>query len=362
MRISLSDPVIPSAKPDGPRFRPGDHALLTDRFGRVARDLRVSVTDRCNLRCTYCMPAEGLDWLPRESTLTDEELIRLIRIAVTRLGIRQVRFTGGEPLLRKSLPAIIRATTALRTDEGRAPGTAITSNGVGLRHRAQELAEAGLDRVNISLDTVDPERYAQLTRRHRFEHVVEAIDAAMAAGLGPVKINAVVMPGVNEEDIIPLAEFCLERGAQLRFIEQMPLGPREQWDRQEMITAEEILARLRSDFQLRPAAEPRGSAPAALWEASHRRRDLRGMIGIIASVSHSFCGDCDRTRLTADGNLRSCLFSRTETPLREILRDGASDEDIMSAWVQTMSEKKAGHGIDDPGFLQPQRPMSSIGG
>lgn len=362
MRILLSDPVIPSSSPAGPRFQPGDRALLSDRFGRIARDLRVSVTDRCNLRCTYCMPAEGLEWLPRETTLTDEELIRLIRLAVTRLGIRQVRFTGGEPLLRKSLPDIIRATTALRTDEGRAPGTAITTNGVGLRHRAQELADAGLDRVNISLDTVDPERYAQLTRRHRFEHVVQAIDAALAAGLRPVKINAVVMPGINEEDIVPLAEFCLERSTQLRFIEQMPLGPREQWDRGSMITAEDILDRLGAAFTMTPAATPRGSAPAALWEVQHRRRALRGSIGVIASVSHSFCGDCDRTRLTADGALRNCLFSHAETPLRELLRDGASDEDLMSAWVRTMRAKKPGHGIDDPGFLQPHRPMSAIGG
>lgn len=337
--------------------------VLVDRFGRIARDLRVSLTDRCNLRCTYCMPAEGLEWLPTEQTLNDTEVLRLIRIAVVKLGIRQIRFTGGEPLLRKNLEDIIAGTAALRTDEGEKVHIALTTNGLGLDKRIAGLKEAGLDRVNISLDTIDAERYVSLTRRDRLSGVLASIDAAVAAGLHPVKINAVVMPGVNEVDIVPLAEYCISKGAQLRFIEQMPLGPREQWKRGDMVTAEEILARLEEKFTLSPAKEPRGAAPAALWNVVDKSNpDITGQIGIIASVTHPFCGDCDRSRLTTDGTIRNCLFSRTETPLRDALRDGASDDELAQLWAGAMWEKKPGHGIDDEGFLQPDRPMSAIGG
>ncbi len=354
---SPADPVVPAGLPepaaDGSR-------VLLDRYGRIARDLRVSLTDRCNLRCTYCMPAEGLEWMPTEQTLDDGEVTRLIRIAVEWLGIRQIRFTGGEPLLRGSLEKIIAATTALRTDEGKPVSTALTTNGLGLDKRLVGLQEAGLDRVNISLDTLDPDRYAQLTRRDRLGDVLRSIDAAVASGMRPVEINTVVMPGVNEDDIIALAEYCLIRGAQLRFIEQMPLGPRESWRRSDMVTAEEILGRLRTAFELSPAAEPRGSAPAALWEV--RGRGLSGQVGVIASVTHSFCGSCDRTRLTTDGAIRNCLFSDAETSLRDVLRGGADDERLAAAWAGAMWAKLPGHGIDDPGFLQPDRPMSAIGG
>ena len=336
---------------------------LIDTYGRVARDLRVSLTDRCNLRCTYCMPAEGLEWLPTEASLTDEEVIRLITIAVTRLGIRQIRFTGGEPLLRKSLEKIIAATTALRTDEGQPVSTALTTNGLGLPRRLPDLQEAGLERVNISLDTLDRERYTRLTRRDRLPDVLAAIDAAVAAGMHPVKVNSVIMPGVNEADIVPLAEYCLARGAQLRFIEQMPLGPRDQWRRENMVTAEQILEQLRTAFVLSPAEEPRGAAPAALWEARGvDRPELCGSIGVIASVTRPFCGDCDRTRLTTDGAIRTCLFSRTETSLRELIRGGAGDAVLAAVWAGAMWGKLPGHGIDEPGFLQPDRPMSAIGG
>lgn len=335
------------------------HRTLLDRYGRTARDLRVSLTDRCNLRCTYCMPEEGLDWLPAEQTLSAAEVKRLIRIAVEILGIRQVRFTGGEPLMRRELEEIIAFTTSLRTDQGQPVHTALTTNGLGLDKRVAALRTAGLDRVNISLDTIDPERYLALTRRDRLKHVLRSIDAAIAAGLKPVKINAVVMPGVNETDIVPLARFCLERGAQLRFIEQMPLGPREQWKRSEMVTAEDILDRLRAAFTLTPAVEPRGSAPAALWDVSG---EYAGKIGVIASVTHSFCGDCDRSRLTTDGAIRNCLFANSETSLRSLLRNGAGDAELATAWATAMWGKLPGHGIDDPGFLQPDRPMSAIGG
>lgn len=347
---------LPAAGPDGTR-------VLVDRFGRVARDLRVSLTDRCNLRCTYCMPAEGLEWMPTEQTLTDEETIRLIRIAVEQLGIRQIRFTGGEPLLRRNLEDIISATTALRTDEGEPVRTALTTNGLGLDKRITGLRESGLDRVNISLDTIDAERYLALTRRDRLSGVLSSIEAAVESGMHPVKVNAVVMPGVNEVDIVPLATYCLELGAQLRFIEQMPLGPREQWRRGDMVTAAQILERLEQAFTLTPAEEPRGSAPAALWNATGRSNpSATGTLGIIASVTHPFCGDCDRSRLTSDGTIRNCLFARTETPLRDLMRAGSTDEELAAVWAGAMWVKKPGHGIDDEGFLQPDRPMSAIGG
>ncbi|WP_066527454.1 GTP 3',8-cyclase MoaA [Corynebacterium bouchesdurhonense] len=341
---------------------PGTARTLDDAYGRTARDLRVSLTDRCNLRCTYCMPAEGLDWMPTEQALSDDEVIRLIRLAVESLGVRQVRFTGGEPLLRKSLEAIVRATKALRTDEGVAPTTALTTNALGLAVRAEGLKAAGLDRINISLDTTSPELYAELTRRDRIRDVYAGIDAALAAGLTPVKVNAVVMPGINEDGIEDLVDFALDKGLQLRFIEQMPLGPREHWRRADMVTAGEILERLGRRFTLTPAAEPRGAAPAALWDVSDGARS--GKLGIIASVTHPFCGACDRTRLTTDGAVRSCLFSSQadEVSLRDLMRAGASDAELADAWAGAMWRKKPGHGIDDPGFLQPERLMSEIGG
>lgn len=336
--------------------------LLIDQFDRVARDLRVSLTDRCNLRCTYCMPAQGLEWMPTELALDDAEVTRLIRIAVEDLGIRQVRFTGGEPLLRKSLEDIVAATKALTTDEGRAPSTALTTNAVSLDKRARGLKDAGLDRVNISLDTTSPDLYAQLTRRDRIDDVFAGIDAALAAGLTPVKVNAVVMPGVNDHAVADLADFALVKGLQLRFIEQMPLGPRERWRRGDMVTAEEILATLRERFTLTPAEAPRGSAPAALWDITDGTRT--GQVGIIASVTHPFCGACDRTRLTTDGAVRSCLFSARadEVSLRDAMRAGATDAELADLWSQAMWAKKPGHGINDPGFLQPDRLMSEIGG
>lgn len=353
---------LPPASEDGTR-------RLKDKFGRIARDLRVSLTDRCNLRCTYCMPAEGLEWMATEQTLSDEETIRLIALAITKLGIRQIRFTGGEPLLRKSLEHIIAETKKLRTDEGLPPSIAMTTNGLGLDRRVHKLKEAGLDRVNISLDTIDHKRYAQLTRRDRFDGVLKSIDAAIDAGLNPVKINAVVMPGINEDDIVPLAKFALRKGAQLRFIEQMPLGPREQWKRSDMVTAEQILERLSSELDLTPAEEPRGSAPAQLWNAvlsedqpGESTATFTGSIGVIASVTRPFCGDCDRTRLTTDGAVRNCLFGNSETSLRDLMRAGASDNELMAAWAGEMWRKKPGHGMDDEGFLQPDRPMSAIGG
>ncbi len=334
---------------------------LVDTFGRVARDLRVSLTDRCNLRCTYCMPAEGLAWLPTDETLTDDEVIRVMRVAVERLGITRIRFTGGEPLLRPHLDRIVAGAAALRGAEGR-PELALTTNGLGLDKKIDALAAAGLDRVNLSLDSLDPQRYARLTRRDRFHDVLTSIDAVERVGLTPLKINAVIMRGVNEDDIVPLAQFCLERGYQLRFIEQMPLGPKGEWERGDMVTAAEILAALETRFRLHPLDEPRGSAPAELWGVAPDQRQPGGRLGVIASVTNPFCGACDRTRITSDGQVRTCLFSQRETDLRSILRGGGTDDDLVEAWTGAHRGKAKAHGINEAGFVQPERTMSAIGG
>ena len=335
---------------------------LRDAYGRVARDLRVSLTDRCNLRCTYCMPAEGLEWLPTEKTLSDTEVMRLIRIAVERLGIDEVRFTGGEPLLRRGLEDIVRQAAALTTRHGTAPELSITSNGLGLDKRAEALKEAGLTRANVSLDTLDRQRYATLSRRDRLADVLTGLAGAKDAGLAPIKVNTVLMRGVNEDDAVPLLHFCLVHGYELRFIEQMPLGPPHTWQRAEMVTADEIRRRLSDHFELSQEPALQGSAPAAVWNVAPGKDHPGGTVGIIASVTHPFCGACDRTRLTADGQIRTCLFSRTETDLRTPLREGASDRELAEMWAGAMSAKKAGHDIDDPRFIQPGRTMSAIGG
>lgn len=340
---------------------------LIDRFGRVARDLRVSLTDKCNLRCTYCMPPEGVQPAPGERILTDAEVVRLVRIAVERLGVREVRFTGGEPLLRKGLEEIVAATSSLCTDVGTPVETSLTTNALGLRHRARGLKEAGLTRVNVSMDAADRETYAALTRRDRFDDAVAGARAAAEAGLLPVKVNAVLVRGVNDAQAVRLVAEALASGYELRFIEQMPLGPSGQWTRSGMVVAEEILSRLEGAFELvaRPGTE-RGSSPAELWDVAPGKVDgvehPGGTVGVIASITRPFCGDCDRTRLTADGQVRSCLFAREETDLRSLLRAGADDDTIADAWRAAMWGKQPGHGVDDPSFLQPSRTMSAIGG
>ncbi len=326
---------------------------LVDSHGRVATDLRVSLTDRCNLRCQYCMPAEGLDWMPTEDTLTDDELMRLLAIGVERLGITDVRFTGGEPILRRGLPAIIAATKALNPS----PRTAITSNGLGLKHVARALADAGLDRVNISLDTTDPATFEQITRRDRLDDVIAGLAAAADAGLAPVKVNAVLLRGINDHEAADLLRWCMKHAYELRFIEQMPLDAQHGWQRDAMVTADEILDRLTTEFTLTPL-DGRGSAPAEKFLVD----DGPHTVGIIGSVTRPFCGDCNRVRLTADGQVRNCLFAREESDLRTPLRAGASDDELAERWIAAMAAKLPGHGIDDPSFLQPARPMSSIGG
>lgn len=338
-------PPVPTASP----------RALVDRFGRVATDLRVSLTDRCNLRCSYCMPAEGLPWLPHDEVLTNDELVRLLRIGVRDLGIRTIRLTGGEPLLRPDLLSLIAQIARLTPR----PEIAMTTNGIGLAAKAEHLVTAGLDRVNISLDTLDAGTFTALTRRRRLPDVLAGVDAALAAGLRPVKVNSVLLRGINDHEAPDLVSWALRVGVELRFIEQMPLDPQHGWSRDDMVTAEEIRQRVAAVHPL--VADPhdaarRGSAPAELYRVHGHP------VGIIASVTRPFCGDCDRVRLTSDGQLRNCLFAREESDLRRVLRAGASDAEIADRWVTTMAAKRPGHGINDPTFLQPDRPMSAIGG
>jgi len=332
-----------------------------DTFGRRAVDLRVSLTDRCNLRCTYCMPEEGLSWLAKSDLLDDAEIIQLVRIAVTRLGVTEVRFTGGEPLLRPGLVGIVAACAELEPR----PELSITTNALGLARTATALRGAGLDRVNVSLDTLDRETFHTLTRRDRLPDVLAGLAAADAAGLRPVKINTVLLRGVNDHEAPDLLEWSLRHGYELRFIEQMPLDAQHGWDRRQMVTAEEILTRLGERFDLTPEPEARrGAAPAERWLVSGRSApDGRpARVGVIASVTRPFCRACDRTRLTADGQIRDCLFATTETDLRSALRSGADDSVLAELWRTAMWGKKAGAGIDTPDFAQPARPMSAIGG
>ena len=329
--------------------------MLTDSYGRVATDLRVSLTDRCNLRCEYCMPAEGLDWLPRPTLLTDDEVVRLVQIGVELLGITEVRFTGGEPLLRRGLPGIVARAAALRPR----PEISLTTNGIGLARLARPLREAGLDRINVSLDTLDAQVFQVIAKRDRLADVLAGLTAAAAAGLTPVKVNAVLLRGVNDHEAASLLRFCLDHGYQMRFIEQMPLDPQHGWRREDMVTADEILAMLSASFSLTPD-DPgqRGSAPAETFLVDGGP----AKVGVIGSVTRPFCAACDRVRLTADGQVRNCLFATQESDLRTPLRAGADDDTIAQAWQRAVASKLPGHGINNPDFLQPSRPMSAIGG
>lgn len=327
---------------------------LVDSFGRVARDLRVSVTDKCNLRCAYCMPEQGLEWIRSPQLLTGAELVRLIGIAVTRLGVTQVRLTGGEPLLRPDLPDIVGSVSALEPR----PRLSLTTNGIGLARFAGLLAQRGLRRVNVSLDTLDRGRFRELAKRDRLDDVLLGLEAAAASGLSPVKVNTVLMRGINDAEAPALLQFCLDRGYELRFIEQMPLDPMHGWSRDNMVTADEILEMLGECWDLTADPSERGAAPAQTWLVDGGP----AKVGIVASITRPFCGDCDRARLTADGQIRTCLFAREESDLRALLRGGSTDEEIAGAWRVAAGFKAAGHGVNDPLFLQPSRPMSAIGG
>jgi cyclic pyranopterin phosphate synthase len=307
------------------------------------------------------MPAEGLPWLPRDEALTADEIVHLVGVAVRDLGVRQVRFTGGEPLLRPDLVEIIERCAALEPR----PELSLTTNAIGLAPRAAALARAGLDRVNVSLDSLHAETFMKVTRRPFLDKVLDGVDAAAAAGLGPVKINAVLLAGVNDHEAPDLVAWALERGHELRFIEQMPLDADHTWSRDSMVTATDVRALLAARFELTPADEPRDGAPAERFTATGRAdsdKALTGSIGIIASVTEPFCSDCRRTRLTADGSVRSCLFSHSETDLRTALRRGADDLELADLWRGAMWAKPLGHGLDDPSFVQPERSMSAIGG
>jgi cyclic pyranopterin phosphate synthase len=300
------------------------------------------------------MPEAGLPWLPKPELLTDDEVSRLVGIAVRDLGVTEVRFTGGEPLLRPGLPGIVAAAAALEPR----PEISLTTNAIGLERLATPLVEAGLDRVNVSLDTLDPGTFKELAKRDRLAATLRGIEGAAAAGLTPVKLNTVLMRGVNDTEAPALLRFAIAHGYQLRFIEQMPLDAAGVWRRDEMVTAAEILEALKVEFDLVPDPAHRGSAPAETWLVDGGP----AKVGVIGSVTRPFCGDCDRTRLTADGQVRNCLFARGETDLRGLLREGAGDAEIGARWREAMWGKLPGHGIDDPSFLQPARPMSAIGG
>ena len=329
---------------------------LVDTHGRVHRDLRISLTDRCSLRCTYCMPEQGNEWLARSSILSTDEIERVARVAAAA-GITTFRLTGGEPLLRADVTDVVRRIARLRAPDGRPVHVAMTTNGIRLRELLPELVEAGLARLNISLDTVRRDRFRELTRRDRFDDVVDGIAAAAASGLTPLKINAVAMRDVNDDELADLVEFAMRHDAQLRFIEQMPLDAGHTWDRARMVTRDEILARLAERWMLTPLPG-RGGAPAERWTIDGGPHT----VGVIASVTAPFCGDCDRLRLTADGQLRNCLFSVTEYDLLPVLRAEASDGEIERVLRACVHGKLPGHAINDPSFLQPARGMNAIGG
>ncbi len=336
--------------------------MLRDRFGRVAADLRISLTDLCSLRCTYCMPAEGLDWLTKAQRLTDDEFVRLAALFVS-LGVRSVRLTGGEPLVHPTLPDVVARLHALDPR----PELSLTTNGVTLARQAERLAAAGLRRINVSIDTLDRARFHELTRRDRLDDVLAGVAAASAAGLAPVKINAVLVRGSNLDEAPDLLAWSLAQGYRLRFIEHMPLDADHTWSRAEMVTAEEILALLENAGYTIVPHEQRGTAPAEEFDVlegpgSSDWREPVGRVGIIASVTRPFCRDCDRLRLTADGQLRTCLFAQSETDLRGPLRAGASDAELAALITTAVAGKQAGHGIDAIDFVQPTRSMSAIGG
>jgi cyclic pyranopterin phosphate synthase len=331
-----------------PRGNP-DRQLI-DRFGRVHTDLRISVTDRCNFRCQYCMPEEGLDWLERSEVLSFEEIERVARLLVERAGVRSIRLTGGEPTVRAKLPDLVQKLASLDVD------LSMTTNGATLGMLAEPLRKAGLRRINISLDTLDRERFIEVTRRDQLDAVLEGIDAAVAAGFDPVKVNAVLVRGSNDDEVIPFLEMGRAKGVVVRFIEFMPLDAQDGWSSGGVVSYDEILSEAARHFEFDPVA--RGSSPAERFVY----RDGRGEFGVIASVTEPFCGSCDRIRLTADGQVRNCLFALDHVDLRTLLRNGGSDDDILAAVAGEVDRKWAGHAIGQVHFLRPSKSMSQLGG
>jgi cyclic pyranopterin phosphate synthase len=332
-------------------MRQGNARDLVDPYGRVVRDLRIAVTDRCNFRCTYCMPEEGMEWMPRSEILTFEEITRIARICTERFGFEGIRLTGGEPTIRAHITGLVAQLAELGID------VAMTTNAATLRHIAGDLRRAGLRRINISLDSLDREKFARMTRRDELENVLLGIDAAVEAGFDPVKINAVIERGVNDDEIVDLARFGRDRGVEVRFIEFMPLDATDEWQRSKVVGQTEIVARLAECWEIEQVPA-RGAAPADRW----RYLDGRGLVGVIPTVTQPFCGDCDRIRLTADGQLRTCLFATDEFDLRAALRDGETDDQIAARIEAAVGTKWAGHQINQVNFVRPKRNMSQIGG
>ena len=331
---------------------------LTDSFGRVADDLRVSVTDRCNLRCTYCMPAEGMDWLPKQQILTYEEMTRLVDILVQH-GVSTVRITGGEPLVRRDLPILVSELRAVGEVRGTALDLSVTTNGVLLAGMAGDLAEAGLDRVNVSCDSLQRHRYKEMTRRDALDATLAGLRASDEAGLTPVKLNVVVIRGTNDDELADFAELARAGGYEVRFIEYMPLDEQGAWKREDVMPSDEVLERIGARYPLTDARDEPGPEPATTYRFAD---GAPGAIGVIPSVTAPFCSSCNRLRLTADGALRTCLFALDETDLKTPLRDGASDDDLSALIVEAVANKWAGHRINQPDFQRPGRSMSLIGG
>jgi cyclic pyranopterin phosphate synthase len=327
---------------------------LKDTFGRTIDDLRISLTDRCNFRCIYCMPAEGLPWLPRREILTYEEILHLARIFVG-LGIHTIRLTGGEPLMRQDVEVLIAGLVRLDATLD----LSMTTNGFFLVEKVQRLADAGLKRINVSLDSLRPERFERMVRRdgQLVSKILTGIRLAREAGLNPIKLNCVIMRGYNDDEIADFARLGREQDLQVRFIEYMPLDAQGRWTMDTVVPGAEIHARVHAVYPLR-SEQGNGSEPATV----HHFADGRGSIGIIASVSQPFCDSCNRVRITADGHLRTCLFSLTEHDLKGLLRSGASDEDLADFIIATVWKKEAGHKINQPDFVKPDRSMSAIGG
>ena len=330
---------------------------LVDSFGRVVRDLRISVTDRCNFRCTYCMPAEGMTWLDRSEVLTYEEIERVARICVEKFGVDSLRLTGGEPTVRAHLPQLISKLAALRLPDGTKPDIALTTNGATLRNIALELRDAGLDRINVSMDSLKPERFFAMTRRDELHNVLAGIAEAQIAGFSPMKVNVVVERGANDDEVLDLVRYGRDNNVEVRFIEFMPLDATNEWERNKVVSQDEIVATIAAEFplELMPA---RGAAPADRW----RFLDGKGTVGVIPSVTHPFCGDCDRVRLTSDGQFRTCLFATDESDIRALLRNGGTDEEIAELIQVAVGAKWAGHQINQVNFIRPNRSMSQIGG
>ena len=348
-------PVLLTRHPRRPEAVP-ESGPLVDTYGRVHTDLRISLTDHCNFRCVYCMPEEGLPFRPRDEMLSADEILRLARIAYD-LGVRSVRLTGGEPLLRRDVVSLVGELSAIGFDD-----LALTTNGSRLVRLAPDLAAAGLRRVNVSCDSLRPDRFEAIRRRGRLATTLAGMDAAEEAGLAPLKVNVVVMKGSNDDEVEAFAAFARQTGRIVRFIEFMPLDAQHGWRRETVVSGDEIVDRINRRWPLLPVVtgggDRGGTAPAERFVFA----DGRGEIGVVSSVTRPFCGTCDRLRLTADGSVRNCLFSDDELSVRDVIRSGGGDEQVAKAFRVATWRKLAGHGINDPGFLQPIRSMSAIGG